>query len=742
MSDLKSQLSKDYLLVEAKPHTFYQLVDLINGLGAEFSTEVDEIVNEVSASCAILENEADDLRQSFNSILEGIRQASKNRPQFELSDEVDSLSGFEHTAGNNFIRLVLAVILDLQAGNSYLLETARKLHTEHIHLFSREQTPTCFQDAQSFAFQYQMHAPTVSDFANGVLKAESCQGKIIAVGCMIADKLDDYYKTLNHRHSVDGIEIHEDPITTDIAMSIYENVDSHGEIQDGKNPNEISMYTLRKAELITKALGVGVLGTFSKEPTKFIEFINLEMNKLWNLSKKLGDYAGGFGDQIRRITRFNGRVNKVPVTKFEQVIIFISDLNPSSVTYKEKTGLLTLEERYSLEFKNETIKHVAHLIRTAAPTKELINYILNRKKELREYNLEENSFFVCKIGSGNAFTGDAPGELKVVPGIKPSVDLSDVIGSGFQEVKDFMRHAIDGAKWFDIFLATSPSKKADKNNVLLVGPPGSGKTQVLRGVASDRNTIGIFAQASDFLTCWKGEQEKNPKRLFEAGLKIQKESKKQVFFLIDEIDTILNDNQGQNAFGGGNLATEFQVLMDGITSYPNLALWGATNHPERIPMALIRRFSKVIIVGELTQENRVALLKQFLAYLPCSPEINDEFLDRASLALRGAVGDVIRKVIDGIWREKMSHFVIKHPKEADKVLELLNSDGERFHPSKFTPEKRQQMFKIISPHVQVEQVDIVKSIDKHVTNIAIQNEIKTAISVYENAKQFLAAMDR
>jgi SpoVK/Ycf46/Vps4 family AAA+-type ATPase len=175
-----------------------------------------------------------------------------------------------------------------------------------------------------------------------------------------------------------------------------------------------------------------------------------------------------------------------------------------------------MEERHELEFRNNTIEMVSMLLREHSSVEALIKYILGRKQELREYNLEENSF------------------------------------------------------------STSPSKKADKGNGLLIGPQGCGKTEVLRGIASDRRSIGIFAQASDFLTCWRGEAEKNPKRLFEAGLKIQRESKKQVFFLIDEIDTILNGDRGSAAFGGTNLATEFQVLMDGITSYPSLALWGAT----------------------------------------------------------------------------------------------------------------------------------------------------------------------
>ena len=211
---------------------------------------------------------------------------------------------------------------------------------------------------------------------------------------------------------------------------------------------------------------------FAKDPEQFIKFIEGELSKLWDSGHSLSAYAKIHANKIRKITKFKGRISKADKDRFEQAVIFIRDLNPSGITYKEKTGLLTIEERHELEFKNETLRAIADLISKDTATGDLVHYILGRKQELRVYHLEENSFFVCKIGTGNAFMGDAPGELTVVPGIKPSVDLSEVIGSGFQEVIDFMKHILDGAKWFDLFLATSPSKKADKSNVLLVGPQG------------------------------------------------------------------------------------------------------------------------------------------------------------------------------------------------------------------------------------------------------------------------------
>ena len=341
------------------------------------------------------------------------------------------------------------------------------------------------------------------------------------------------------------------------------------------------------------------------------------------------------------------------------------------------------------------------MVTASEPAEGIIQYVLARKVELRDYLLEENSFYVCKMGAGAK--GEALGALKVTPGTRPNVNLDEILGSGFDEIKGFMQQIAATAQWHDLFVATSPSRSADKSNVLLVGPQGCGKSEILRAVGADRKSIGVFAQGSDFLTAWKGEAERNPKRLFLECVRLQRQAARQVHILIDEIDTVLGKAEGRDAFGGTNLVTEFQNLMDGVVQYPHISVWGATNHPERIPMPMIRRFAKVLIVGELSASDRAKLLKHYMGFMPLVDfrEANwQDFADRTE----GAVGDILRKMCDHVWRQKMTAFVKAKPDDAAAVIAWLNRDA-KFDVGTFDA-KRAELHDLLRPHVAVQPSDL------------------------------------
>ena len=109
----------------------------------------------------------------------------------------------------------------------------------------------------------------------------------------------------------------------------------------------------------------------------------------------------------------------------------------------------------------------------------------------------------------------------------------------------------------------------------------------------------------------------------------------------------------------------------------------------------------------------------------------------AANRLHGAVGDVIRKVADHLWRTKVRHYTDAHPEEAKAVVEWLNRDG-RFDVGSFGPEERQELVRRLSPHVAVTPEDLTAAIEVHTSNVAIKTEIRTAVETYERARALLA----
>ena len=226
--------------------------------------------------------------------------------------------------------------------------------------------------------------------------------------------------------------------------------------------------------------------------------------------------------------------------------------------------------------------------------------------------------------------------------------------------------------------------------------------------------------------------------MFEAAIKIQKESKKHVHILIDEIDSILK-KQELTSHGEFNLTLEFQTLMDGVLHYPSLTVWGTTNNPHHIPMPMLRRFSCVLIVGELDQKDRIKLLKQYADYLPVA-EFGEEKWAALAKKLDGATGDVIRKVIDHVWRTKMNWFVRNHKDEARALIDNLN-DGEKFDIFNFDSKQRSFFKNKLSQHMTISPEDLEISVDIHLKNVAVHNEIITAKQVYKEAREFLAQIE-
>lgn len=147
--------------------------------------------------------------------------------------------------------------------------------------------------------------------------------------------------------------------------------------------------------------------------------------------------------------------------------------------------------------------------------------------------------------------------------------------------------------------------------ILLFGPPGTGKTLLAKALATEAGANFISITGSTLTSKWFGDAEKLTKALFSFASKLAP-----VIVFVDEVDSLLG------ARGGGfeheatrRMRNEFMAAWDGLRSKDSqrILILGATNRPFDLDDAVIRRLPRRIYVDLPDADNRLKILKIFLA---------------------------------------------------------------------------------------------------------------------------------
>ncbi|KAF0984903.1 hypothetical protein FDP41_000802 [Naegleria fowleri] len=150
--------------------------------------------------------------------------------------------------------------------------------------------------------------------------------------------------------------------------------------------------------------------------------------------------------------------------------------------------------------------------------------------------------------------------------------------------------------------------RAPCKGILLFGPPGTGKTMIARACASQCNATFFSISASSLVSKYHGEGEKLVKCLFAAARYLQPS----VIF-VDEIDSILSARSSEEHEASRRMKTEFMVQMEGVSNTTGkderVLVMGATNIPDSLDEAILRRFTKRIYIPLPDFEARFALIK-------------------------------------------------------------------------------------------------------------------------------------
>lgn len=242
-------------------------------------------------------------------------------------------------------------------------------------------------------------------------------------------------------------------------------------------------------------------------------------------------------------------------------------------------------------------------------------------------------FFMLRSaqGQGNQALSFGKSRARLYGNEKDKVTFTDVAGS--DEAKQDLEEVVEFLKYPKKF--ASVGARIPKG-VLLVGPPGTGKTMLARAVAGEANVPFFSISGSEFVEMFVGVGASRVRDLF---AKAKKNAPCIIF--VDEIDAV--GRRRGSGMGGGHdereqTLNQILVEMDGFEQGQNVIVLAATNRADVLDPALLRpgRFDRRVNIGLPERKDREAILKVHFAKKPLSKDVDLDALAAKSAGSSGA----------------------------------------------------------------------------------------------------------
>lgn len=261
------------------------------------------------------------------------------------------------------------------------------------------------------------------------------------------------------------------------------------------------------------------------------------------------------------------------------------------------------------EIKKESIKHEEKKNNNSRNDRIVINSNTNTNINTNTKSSINTNTIAPKTNNGmgkSVMPNDINDKISSEIMIKsPGVKFSDVIG--LEDVKQILKEIIIIPNLRpDLFTGL----RSPPRGLLLFGPPGTGKTLIAKAVATECKSTFFNISAASLTSKYVGEGEKLVRSLFEQAFSSQPS-----IIFIDEIESILSKRNENENEASKRLKTEFLIQFDGVNTNLNdkVLIIGATNRPQDLDSAVIRRLPKRVYIGPLNEDGRVYYIKNVMS---------------------------------------------------------------------------------------------------------------------------------
>ena len=266
-------------------------------------------------------------------------------------------------------------------------------------------------------------------------------------------------------------------------------------------------------------------------------------------------------------------------------------------------------------------------------------------------------------GGGNSLMFGAKNQVKVYVPSANGIHFDDVAGEdeakeNLSEIVDFLHHPDKYAK----IGAKMPK------GVLLVGPPGTGKTMLAKAVAGEAGVPFFPIAGSEFVEMFVGMGASKVRDLFQ-----QAKQKAPCIIFIDEIDAIGQKRTG-NAMGNSEREQTLNQLlteMDGFNADDNVVILAATNRPESLDPALLRpgRFDRRVPVELPDLAGREAILKAHAKKVALGDDVDFHTIARMAAGASGA--ELANIVNEAVLRAVRDHRDAVSQADLEESIEVV-----------------------------------------------------------------------